>query len=194
MANLAYVRVSTAEQNEQRQTEALNKFKIDKWFIEKVSGKSKNRPELKKCLEYAREGDTIFIHDLSRLARNTKDLLEIIEDLTNRKITLHSNKESIDTSTATGKLFLTMVGAIAEFEHSNLLERQKEGIAIAKKQGKFKGRKAISINKEIWLKHYNDYKTRVINKEQLTKLLGVSRPTTDKLIKEWENKDYKHFN
>ena len=81
MARVAYIRVSTAEQNEARQIEALEKYGIEKWFEEKVSGKSADRPELQKMLEYVREGDTVYIHDFSRLARNTKDLLEIVEGL-----------------------------------------------------------------------------------------------------------------
>ena len=133
MANLAYVRVSTAEQNEARQIEALQNYKIDKWFQEKVPGKNADRPELKRMLEYAREGDTIYIHDFSRLARNTKDLLEITEELERKGIALVSYMEKIDSSTATGKLMLTMIAAIAEFERQNLLERQREGIAIAKR-------------------------------------------------------------
>ena len=133
MANLGYVRVSTMEQNEERQIEGLKKHNIDKWFIEKVSAKDTNRPQLQALLDYAREGDIIFIHDLSRIARNTKDLLEIVELLQSKGINLFSNKETIDTSTPTGKLMLTMIGAIAEFERTNLLDRQREGIAIAKR-------------------------------------------------------------
>ena len=129
---IAYVRVSTVEQNESRQIEALEKYGIEKWFTEKVSAKDTNRPKLKEMLEFAREGDTIYIHDFSRLARSTKDLLEIVETLKAKGIHLVSNKENIDTSTPTGKLMLTMIAAINEFERSNLLERQREGIAIAK--------------------------------------------------------------
>ena len=141
--NIAYIRVSTVEQNESRQVEGLKKYDIDKMFQEKVSAKDTNRLELKAMLEFAREGDTIYVWDFSRLARSTKDLLNIVEQLDQKKIHLRSIKENLDTSTATGKLMLTMIGAINEFERANLLERQKEGIAIAKKQGKLKGRKAI---------------------------------------------------
>ena len=137
--NIAYVRVSTVEQNEDRQIEALQKHNIEKWFTEKVSGKNTNRPQLKAMLDFAREGDIIFIHDFSRLARSTKDLLDIVDQLNNKGIHLVSNKESIDTSTPQGKLMLTMIGAIYEFERTNLLERQKEGIAIAKRKGIYKG-------------------------------------------------------
>ena len=135
--NIAYVRVSSLDQNEQRQNEALQKHNIDKWFTEKISGKNTNRPELQAMLEFVREGDTIYIHDFSRLARSTKDLLEIAEQLNNKGVDLVSNKENIDTSTPTGKLMLTMLGAIAEFERQNLLERQREGIEIAKREKKF---------------------------------------------------------
>ena len=117
---VAYVRVSTAEQNEARQLEALEKFGIDKWYTEKVSGKNTNRPKLQEMLDFVREGDTVYIHDFSRLARSTKDLLDIVELLNAKKVNLVSNKENLDSSTPTGKLMLTMIGAINEFERQNL--------------------------------------------------------------------------
>jgi len=192
MANIAYVRVSTVEQNEARQIEGLEKHNIDKWFTDKVSGKNTNRPQLQAMLDYVREGDTVFIHDFSRLARSTKDLLDIVEQLQNKGVHLVSNKENIDTSTPTGKLMLTMVGAICEFERTNLLERQKEGIAIQKEldkarkpeDKKYKGRKAVSVNTADWDKYYGMYLNRELTKVQLAQKLGVSRPTLDKLIKE----------
>ncbi len=181
---LAYIRVSTIEQNEQRQIEAMQRYNIEKWFIEKVSAKDTNRPKLKEMLDFAREGDTIHIHDFSRLARSTKDLLDIVELLNNKGITLISNKENIDSSTPTGKLMLTMIGAINEFERTNLLERQREGITIAKRDGKYKGRKAVSIPD--FESHYQRYVTRQISKSELAKELNISRPTLDKLIKEYQ--------
>ena len=141
--NIAYVRVSTVEQNEARQVEGLKKHNIDKWFTEKISAKDANRPQLQAMLEFAREGDTVFIHDFSRIARSTKDLLAIVEQLNAKGVHLVSNKENIDTSTPTGKLMLTMIGAINEFERMNLLERQREGIALAVQEGKYKGRKEV---------------------------------------------------
>lgn len=181
---VAYVRVSTAEQNEARQIEALRKFDIEKWFTEKVSGKDTNRPELKNMLEFVREGDTVYIHDFSRLARSTKDLLDIVERLDKKGVYLVSNKENIDTSTANGKLVLTMIGAINEFERANLLERQREGIAIAKENGVYKGRKAKEID-ERFKTEYQRYMNREITKKELASILNVSRPTLDKLIKEY---------
>lgn len=136
----AYIRVSTREQNESRQIEAMKKFDIpaENYYIEKVSGKNIDRPELQKLLSIVKAGDTIHIHDFSRLSRNTADLLKTVEDLNNRGVILISNKENLDTSTPTGKLMLTMIGAINTFERECLLERQAEGIAIAVKKGKFR--------------------------------------------------------
>ena len=101
-AKLAYVRVSTEEQNEARQVEALKQYDIDKWFIEKVSGKDMNRPKLREMLDYAREGDTIYIHDFSRISRSVADLMTLTKDLQERGIHLKSNKEGFDTMTPMG--------------------------------------------------------------------------------------------
>ena len=180
MANLAYVRVSTAEQNEGRQVEALGGRGIEKWFIEKASAKDAGRPQLRALLEYAREGDTIYIHDFSRLARSTKDLLSIVERLQERRVHLVSNKEHLDTGTPTGRLMLTMIAAINEFERENLLERQREGIALAVKAGKYKGRKAVSVKD--FGKFYDRYMRREVSKTELARELRISRPTLDKLI------------
>lgn len=167
MARLAYVRVSTEEQNEQRQIEALEKYDIDKWFIEKVSAKDINRPELQSLMDYCREDDVIYIHDFSRLASSTKDLLEIVELMERKGVNLVSNKENIDSSTPTGKLMLTMIGAIAEFERQNLLERQREGIEIAKREGKYKGGQVKKIDSNVFERYYQDYQMRRINKTEL---------------------------
>lgn len=178
--NIAYVRVSTVEQNEARQVEALEKYMIDKWYVEKISAKDTNRPKLQDMLDFAREGDTIYVHDFSRLARSTKDLLSIVELLKSKGVHLVSNKECVDTSTAAGKLMLTMIGAIAEFERDNLLERQKEGIAIARRKGVYKGRKPIKIDK--FEEYYNEYLLHRVSKSELARRIGVSRPTLNKLI------------
>jgi DNA invertase Pin-like site-specific DNA recombinase len=181
---IGYVRVSSIDQNEARQIEGLKEYNLEKIFIEKASAKDTNRPEFQRMLEFSREGDTIYILDFSRLARNTKDLLDTVESLTEKGIHLVSKKENLDTSTPTGKLILTIIGAINEFERTNTLERQREGIAIAKKTGKYKGRKPMLI--EDFESSYNEYKNRQINKTQLAKQLKVSRPTLDKMIKEYQ--------
>ena len=184
--NIGYVRVSTVDQNEARQVEALKKYGIEKWYSEKVSGKDLNRPKLQEMLDFVREGDTIYIHDFSRISRSVKDLLSLIDLLEAKKVHLVSLKENLDTSTPAGRLMLTMIGAINEFERANLLERQAEGIAIAKAKGKYKGRKAIEIN-EAFIEGYNKYLARKLSKSALAKELGISRPTLDKLINEYNN-------
>ena len=186
MAKVAYVRVSTAEQNEARQREALASRGIDKWFTERISGKNTDRPEFKKMMEWVREGDTIYIHDLSRIARSTKDLLELLETLKVKGVALVSDKEAIDTSTATGKLIVTVIAAINEFERANLLERQREGIAIAKREGKYKGRRPKTVPD--LPRHYARYANREISKAALARELGISRPTLDRLFSEYLEK------
>lgn len=183
--NIAYIRVSTVEQNESRQLEGLEKYNIDKIFQEKVSAKDTNRIQLNTMLDFAREGDVIYVWDFSRLARSTKDLLNIVEQLESKKIHLRSIKENLDTSTATGKLMLTMIGAINEFERANLLERQKEGIAIAKRQGKFKGRKSIGYP-EKWEEIYFKWKNRELTAVKAMEILNLKRNTFYKLVKAYE--------
>lgn len=182
--NVSYVRVSTVDQNESRQIEALKKYNIEKWFKEKISGKNTNRPQLQAMLDFVREGDTVYIHDFSRLARSTKDLLDIVEQLNSKGVHLVSNKENIDSSTPTGKLMLTMIGAIAEFERQNLLERQREGIAIAKREGKYKGGQIKKIDDNLFTTVYEKYKSRQITKKAMAEQLKISRPTLDKLLKD----------
>jgi len=184
--NIAYVRVSTTEQNDARQVEALKAYNIDKYFSEKVSAKDTNRPELQNLFEYVREGDTVYIKDFSRLARSTKDLLEIIEKLDNKKVKLISLKENLDTNTPTGKLMLTMISAIYQFERENLLERQKEGIEIARQAGKFKGRKQID-RPDNWEAIYSKWKQRGLTAKQAMAELNLKTNTFYKLVKEHED-------
>ena len=185
--NIAYVRVSTVEQNEERQVQALTQRGIEKWFTEKVSGKDTQRPQLQAMLEFAREGDTIYIHDLSRLGRNTEDLLHITAQLQAKGINLVSNKESIDTSSATGKLIFTMIAAIAEFERTNLKERQHEGIAIAKQKGKYKGRKSIARPAN-WDEVFRQWKNREITATNAMQLTSLKRNTFYNFVNEENSK------
>ena len=158
--NIAYIRVSTVEQNEARQVEAMKEYNIDKVYQEKVSAKNTNRLKLQEMLDFAREGDTIYVADFSRLARSTKDLLELVELLESKGVQLVSIKENIDTSTPNGKLMLTMLGAINEFERANMLERQREGIAIAKAEEstkdekKYQSQTSVSIINDIGIVKY----------------------------------------
>ncbi len=181
---VSYIRVSSVEQNEARQVEAMKNYDIEKSFIEKVSAKDTQRPKLKEMLDFVREGDIIYVLDFSRLARSTRDLLDIVELLEKKGVTLVSLKENLDTSNSSGRLMLTMIAAINQFERENLLERQREGIAIAKKQGKFRGGQVKKI-KDID-KHYERYMSREITKVQLAKELKISRPTLDKLFRDYQ--------
>lgn len=185
---IGYVRVSTVEQHEDRQLVTMEKYKVEKIFQEKVSAKDTNRPELQAMLDFAREGDTIIVHDFSRLARSTKDLLDLVENLNSRGINLISSKENIDSSTPQGKLMLTMLGAIYEFERTNMLERQREGIAIAKEKGAYKGRKKIDFPKN-WNEIYPKWKNRELTGAKAMELLGLKRNTFYKLVKEYEEKE-----
>lgn len=141
---IGYIRVSTAEQSTFRQEVLLSELNIDELFIDKASGKNTDRPELKRLIAYVRQGDTVIVESISRFARNTKDLLELIEQLTAKHVEFISMKEAIDTTTPTGKFMLTIFGAVGELEREYILQRQQEGIAIAKEQGKYKGRKPIA--------------------------------------------------
>lgn len=183
--NIAYVRVSTVDQNDVRQLEGLKKYKIDKWFTEKVSAKDTNRPKLTEMIEFAREGDTIFVWDFSRLSRSVKDLLDIAEQLQNKGTFLRSIKENLDTSTPTGKLMLTMIGAINEFERANLLERQREGIAIAKAEGRYKGRPSITYP-DNWKDIYDKWKVREITAVKAMELLNLKKNSFYNLVKRYE--------
>lgn len=178
--NIAYVRVSSIDQNEARQKEALQPYNIDKWFIEKASGKDTNRPKLREMLEYIREDDIVYVEEFSRLGRSTADLLNIVKFIEDTGAKFISLKENFDTQTPTGKLQMTMMAAIAEFERAMILERQREGIAIAKKAGKYKGRKAISIPNIG--EYYQKYMTRQGTKTSIAAELGISRTTLDKLF------------
>lgn len=181
---VAYIRVSSWDQRTARQEEELKKFGIEKWFIEKVSGKNMDRPKLKEMIEFVRSEDEVHVLSFDRLARSTKDLLEIIETLKDKEVALISHKENLDTSTPTGKMLVTMIGAINEFERENILERQRQGIALAKERGAYKGRQKKEVDQELFEDLLEKYNTRQINKVQMAKELGVSRPKLDKLLKE----------
>ena len=140
---IGYIRVSTKEQNTIRQETLMESLGVDEVYIDRMSGKDTHRPELQKMMAYVRRGDTVIVESISRFARNTRDLLELTEQLTAKGVEFISQKESIDTTTPTGKFMLTVFGAVAELERAYILQRQREGIAIAKEQGKYTGRKPV---------------------------------------------------
>lgn len=181
--NVGYVRVSTAEQNEARQIQALEALGVEKIFTDKVSGKNTNRAKLAEMLNFVREGDTLYISEFSRLARSTKDLLAIVEQLSAKGVHVVSLKENFDTTTASGRMMLAVVAAIAQFEREIMLERQREGIEVAKKAGKY-AKPCIVVPDEHFEAAYQRYLNRELTKSGMCKQLGISRPTLNRILKE----------
>ena len=173
---IGYIRCSSINQNTIRQEVLMEELGVDEVFIDKISGKNTDRPQLKKMLSFVRKGDTVIVSEISRFARNTKDLLELIEILTNKDVEFISKKEAIDTSTPTGKFMLTIFGAVSELEREYILSRQSEGIAIAKLQGKYKGRKPKELPA-----NYNTiidkWKCGKLTAASAMKKLGISKST-----------------
>lgn len=185
--NIGYVRVSTAEQNEQRQIEAIqNEVDIDKWFIEKVSGKDTEREQFKLMLEFIREGDCVYVKDWSRLSRSTKDLLITIEKLNNKGVKLVSLNEKFDTSTPTGKLMLGLISSINQYEREILLERQREGVEIARRRGVYKGRVPKQFDEELLKEVLGNLRDKKITVTKAAELLEITRPTVYKILKRYE--------
>lgn len=180
-----YVRCSTDHQSFQRQLEILKPYNAEKSFEEKISGKNMNRPELQAMLDFVREGDEVIVAEFSRLARSTQDLLHIVSVLEEKQVKLISCKESVDTSTSTGRLMMTMIAALAEFERETINERVRAGVAIAKAAGKFKGRCPVKVKD--FATYYDQYLRREYSKVSLAKKLGVSRQTLYRLFTEYEN-------
>ncbi len=227
---VGYIRVSSIEQNTESQKSLLGNVGMDKVFEEKLSGKNTARPQLQMMLDYVREGDTVYVKDLSRLARNTKDLLDIVEYLNNKGVGLFSIKENIDTTSNFGKLMITFLAAIYEFrntkdlldiveylnnkgvglfsikenidttsnfgklmitflaaiyefERANLLERQRDGIAVAKKQGKYKGRKQVQKPAN-FSEVYKKWLNREIKSNVAIRELNISEYAFYKFVRE----------
>ncbi len=146
-----------------------------------MSGKNTNRPELQRMMEYVRRGDTVLVESISRFARNTRDLLDLVERLTEKGVEFVSKKEALDTTTPTGKFMLTIFGAVAELEREYILQRQREGIAIAKEQGKYTGRKATqSPNFD---RVVTQWRRGEITAAEAMRTLGMSKTTFYRRVK-----------
>lgn len=181
---VGYIRVSTVEQHEDRQVKDLTENgKVTKVFMDKLSGKDTNRPQLKAMLDYVREGDTVVVSEYSRLARSTKDLLNIIDTLENKGVTVISMKEKLDTSTPDGEFMLTVLAGVATLERKLMLQRQREGIAIAKANGKYKGRQSKQ-KPDDWESLKAMYMSRQITVSDIATRCEVSRPVVYKWLKE----------
>ena len=179
---VGYVRISTREQNTARQDVLMEKLGVERVFTDKLSGKDTQRPELQKMMDFVREGDVVVVESFSRFARNTRDLLDLTAALEEKGVRFVSQKEAIDTKGPAGKLMLTICGALAQFERETSVERQAEGIAIAKAEGRMTGRprKAVDTFEDVYL----DYKNGKISAAQGAKKLGIARSTWYRKVKE----------
>lgn len=183
---LGYIRVSTAEQNEARQVEALRQRGVDpaNFYIDKASGKNTDRAAFREMMAFVRAGDIVAVESISRIARNTRDLLTIVSTLTARKVEFISLKESIDTTTPQGRFMLTVFGALAELERESILERQREGIAIAKGAGKYRGRKPLEVDEAQFKGLCTQWRAGEITATAAMKELGLKPNTFYRRVKE----------
>ena len=193
MSKIGYIRVSTEHQETARQQEIMCSYQVDRIFSEKISVSTQNaslfatdRPQLRASPNYVREGDTLYIKSISRLGRSTKDLLNIIDTLTGKGVTLISHKEKIDTDTPTGKFMLTVFAALSQLEREQLKQRQREGIEIAKAQGKYTGRKPIEIDWTRFGQLYGEWKSKSITGRDFMRRMGLSANTFYRRVREYE--------
>ncbi|WDP89308.1 MAG: recombinase family protein [Desulfobacter sp.] len=185
MADVGYIRVSSADQNTDRQ---LADFHLDKVFIDKISGATTDRPKLRECLEYVRDGDTLHVHSMDRLARNLADLQRLVEDLTERGVKVRFRKEGLEfdgTENPMSKLLLQMMGAVAEFERSMIKERQAEGIKKALARGVRFGRKpklSDATKREIIALVDSGQEKKAVAEKYM-----ISRTTVYKILEDWQS-------
>lgn len=185
---VGYIRVSTEEQNTIRQEVIMQDLGVERVYMDKASGKSRTgRPQLEAMMDFVREGDVIVVESISRFARSTRDLLTLVEQLTEKGVGFVSQKESIDTNTPQGKFMLTVFGAMAELEREQTLQRQREGIAAAKAAGKYKGRKPIEIEDSLVKSVHDQWYKREITTSHAVKLLNVSSRTFYRRMWDYED-------
>lgn len=186
---VGYIRVSTDEQNTARQEVIMRELGVEEIFTEKVSGKSqRGREELEKMLQYVRKGDVVVVESISRIARNTKDLLEIVARLKDKGVSFESRKEQIDTDTPAGQFMLTVFGAMAQLEREYILDRQREGIEIARQNGKYQGRKPVAVDGEKFEEVYRRWKSGEIKGVEAMRELDLKPSTFYRRVREYETK------
>lgn len=181
---VGYVRCSTIEQNEARQLKMMTEQNAEKIFTDKASGKNTDRQEFKAMMSFVRTGDIVIVESISRIARNTRDLLSIVSELTEKGVEFVSLKENIDTTTPQGRFMLTVFGALAELERENILERQREGIEIAKSEGKYKGRKPVEYDEEKFVSLCKKWRAGDMTATAVMKELGLKPNTFYRRVKE----------
>lgn len=185
---VGFIRVSTEDQNTIRQEILMKQLGVERVYIEIASGKSRTgRPQLEAMMDFVREGDVVVVESISRFARSTRDLLTLVEQLTEKGVGFVSQKESIDTNTPQGKFMLTVFGAMAELEREQTLQRQREGIAAAKAAGKYKGRQPIEIEDSLVKSVHDQWYKREITTSHAVKLLNVSSRTFYRRMWDYED-------
>ncbi len=184
---VGYVRIGTKEQNTARQDVLMKELGVERVFTDKVSGKNRERPELHRMMDFVREGDSLTVESISRFARNTRDLLDLTAALDAKGVQFISKKESIDTHTPAGKFMLAVFGALAELERENILERQAEGIAIAKAEGRMNGRPKKAV--DTFEAAYLDVKEGRISASKAARQIGISRSTWYRKVHDYEDEN-----
>lgn len=182
---VGYVRISTREQNTARQDVLMEQLGVEKVYTDRVSGKNTERPALHQMMDFVREGDVVIVESFSRFARNTRDLLDLTAALEGKGVRFVSKKESIDTTAPAGRFMLTIFAALAEFERETILERQAEGIAAAKAEGRMKGRpeKAADTFEAVYLAVKAGQKSASSGAREL----GLARSTWYRKAKRYED-------
>ena len=181
---IGYVRCSTQEQNEARQMQMMTQHQVEKVYVDKSSGKNTERQAFQEMMGFVRSGDIVIVESISRIARNTKDLLGIIASLTEKEVEFVSLKENIDTTTPQGRFMLTVFGALAELERESILERQREGIAIAKAEGKYRGRQPIQIDEARFRRVCAKWRRGEITATAAMKQVGLKKNTFYRRVRE----------
>ncbi len=188
---IGYIRISSADQNTARQEVLMQELGVEQVYIDRMSGRNTDRPELQRMMNYVREGDTVIVESISRFARNTRDLLELIDYLNRKNMEFVSKKESIDTSTPTGKFMLTIFGAVAELEREYILQRQREGVEIAKANGIYKGRKPLE--RENFAQVVTLWESDRITAVEAMRRLNLKPSTFYRKVRKWRGGDRQHF-
>lgn len=189
---IGYVRCSSTTQNPERQEVLMEQLGVDKVYIDMCSGKNMQRPQLQAMLDFMREGDTIIVESFSRLARSTKDLLEITDIMTAKGVEFISQKETIDTKTPAGRMLLTILASISQFERECIRERQQEGIELKKARGEYKGRVPIKVDDVKFEEQYKAWRAKIITAKKAMSNLGLKPNTFYRRVAKWEEEHGKY--
>lgn len=191
---VGYLRVSTEQQHIERQQILLNEVGVEKVYLDRMSGKNLDRPQLNQMLSFVRSGDTVIVESISRFARSTRDFLKLIDILDHKQVSFVSLKEKLDTASPYGRFSMVIFSALAQLEREQLLIRQREGIEIAKAKGKYKGRKRIEINDYKFSQIYDQWQEGKITAVQAMGLLSLKKSTFYRRVNDFRMNERKQNN